>query len=349
MTSNLRDMNLVCTLKTFIPFFYFLKEAFIMKRIIKFLSILVMFFVLPFITANVACAITAEFESSTIPCRSSSYITNHDLVTFSINETNYEIPIGNAYDIQTIAFDYYGTLWINSEYDIFWTNYELEGENMSLHYFAEGSIVFKALDDQGLTFEKYVSQYGGPYFYYDLPTPDKLKELLYKEQNPSTPTPTPTQKPTPTPTMKPSSTPIPTKDPLKNQSPAPSANTLKTTSPQNTSDSKFNSNTIKFSKVKSSGSKIKLLNGFGKTVKTVTFKKKTGVLTYKKKRIKKVKDVYFTKKGSIVYLTRGKKAYYFNGKKSTLIKKNVKKVVTDSKRFATYLKLKNGKKFKLKK
>lgn len=46
--------------------------------------------------------------------------------------------------------------------------------------------------------------------------------------------------------------------------------------------------TTKYSKVKKSGSKIKLLNSKGKVVKTVTFNKKKGVLTYKGKRIKKV-------------------------------------------------------------
>ena len=86
-----------------------------------------------------------------------------------------------------------------------------------------------------------------------------------------------------------------------------------------------------------------MLSNTGKVLKEVKFNKKTGVMVYNKKKIKKVKDVFFTKKGTVVYFTKSKKAYYFIGKKRILIKSKVSSIKT-YKGFATQLVIKKGKK-----
>lgn len=291
-----------------------------MKRIIKTLGMLVMFLALSFVTQISA---KAAHECDTPSFRTVNYSVNKDFVDFSVNGVDYKIPIGKAYEINQYSFDCYGTLWVVSDHQIFWSNFELEGANMSFHYLDEGTIVGKVINNVA---EKYVSEYGGPDFFYPLPTPEELKVLLYKEQHPSTPTPIPTSTPRPKPAQ-------------VSQSPSSSNSPLPTFTPKQDTNVKY----VKY--VKYVGNKIKLIEN-EKTVRSVTFKKKTGVLTYKKK-IKNVQAVFYTKKGTIVYLKKNKRIYYFNGKKSILIKKNVKKVFVDTNNFAFKLKLKNGHSFRL--
>lgn len=265
------------------------------------------------------------FENTDIPERSVEYTGNDKNLIVTVENVSYTITCPST--VTSCLCDVYGTVWISATADdsskqIYWTNYEIEGSNMSSHYFAEGEPW-----SSGVNYE-YATHYStGEYDYnlIPLPSPDELRKTL--ETNNQT-----------------------------NSSNSSDANvdssdkntTTSTTPKTNTTTSTTKKTTTKYSKVKKSGSKIKLLNSNAKAVRTVTFDKKKKVLTYKGKKIKNVKAVYFTKKGNIVYLKTNKKAYYLIGKKSTFIKKSVSSIKTKN-GFATQLKLKNGKKVTLKK
>ena len=85
---------------------------------------------------------------------------------------------------------------------------------------------------------------------------------------------------TSTPTEKPSVTVSPTKKPTPTKAPTSTPKVVKK----------------KISKSKKTKTKVCLLSNTGKVLKEVKFNKKTGIMVYNKKKIKKVKDVFFTKK-----------------------------------------------------
>lgn len=244
-------------------------------------------------------------------------------VTIDQQDFEFKFDSSKKGQIFFVNGDSNGTIWINIyakpelyKPELYWLSYELEGNQMSLHYFGEGRMYYSSTSS-------YVDRYSpyGSDNELSLPNLDELSKLL---NNPNTPV-EPSSQPNATTTVKP----IPTK------TPAPTPKVIKD----------------KISKSKKTKTKVTLLSNTGKVLKTVKFNKKTGIMVYNKKKIKKVKAVYFTKKGNIVYITKSKKAYYFIGKKSTLIKSKVSSVKT-SKGFATHLVIKKGKKvksFKLKK
>lgn len=237
-----------------------------------------------------------------------------------------------------------GTIWVNIQHNddaealLYWTSYELEGSKMSLHYFGKALVHYSNYPYVG----KYVTYTSDEEF--NLPNLDELSKLLNDPNAPVEPTSQPTVSPTnlpistiePTispspviPTETPNVTVSPTKKPIPTKKPAPTPKVVKE----------------KISKSKKTKTKVYLLSNTGKVLKKVKFSKKTGVMVYNKKKIKKVKDVFFTKKGTVMYFTKSKKAYYFIGKKRILIKSKVSSIKT-YKGLATQLVIKKGKKAK---
>ena len=233
-------------------------------------------------------------------------------------------------DIFFVSGDVNGTIWINIDSNIYesmpelyFISYELEGNEMSLHYFNDGYMQFSTYPYVG-TYASFPSKKE-----YNLPNLDELSKLL---NNPNTPAESsqPSFSPSPViPTETPNVTVSPTKKPIPTKKPAPTPKVVKE----------------KISKSKKTKTKVYLLSNTGKVLKEVKFSKKTGVMVYNKKKIKKVKDVFFTKKGTVVYFTKSKKAYYFIGKKRILIKSKVSSI-KNYKGLATQLVIKKGKKAK---
>lgn len=310
-----------------------------MKKITKrFVGLLVVFAVLamsitvhiPTSKANEAAELTFTFENG-IPPRTVYCDGTTNIIGFLVNDTYYNLSI-DSHIIDYAYCDKNGTLWIVSSnfvskegYLIYWTNYELEGDNMTPHYFYTGYTTF---------YNGYMdsySNYSGEEF--PLPTFDDLKNYIENG------VPVPGSKPKPTIEPEPSTNPdvpstpqvtSPTSQPTPSPEPTP-----QTSKPA----------TIK--KVVTYKNTIKIINSNNEVIDEASFNKKKSTLSYKGKKITKVKSVWFTKKGSLVYLKTNAKAYYLNGKKSKLIKSKVLSVKT-SKKFATALKLKSGKIYKLK-
>lgn len=291
------------------------------------------------------------YENNTKISPRQVHTTLYDL-SITVENQTFTFNISNIGKIFLANSDFNGTIWVNvqpynaKEALLYWISYELEGKKMSLHYFGKALIHYSDYPYVG-TYVTYTSDKE-----FNLPNLDELSKLLNDPNAPvepsSKPTVSPTNTPLPTSTIEPtiSSSPVtptetpfvaatPTIKPIPTKTPAPTPKVIKD----------------KISKSKKTKTKVTLLSNTGKVLKTVKFNKKTGIMVYNKKKIKKVKAVYFTKKGNIVYITKSKKAYYFIGKKSTLIKSKVSSVKT-SKGFATHLVIKKGKKvksFKLKK
>ncbi len=99
-------------------------------------------------------------------------------------------------------------------------------------------------------------------------------------------------------------------------------------------------------KVSNSGNKI-ILKSNNEEIKSVIFKKKLSTLIYRKVTEKNVKNVYFTKKGTVIFLNKNNKLYYFKGLKKKLLASKVSCVKT-KKKFATKYVLKKGKKVTIK-
>lgn len=257
------------------------------------------------------------------------------MVKFYVNDNYYDITLDSFDNISWACCDDYGTLWLQESSDLYWTNYELEGENMTPHFFNSDIVLYTHLN----------CAYGYKFYSYDsneeeipLPTFDDLKNYIENG------TPVPGSKPKPITKPDSNNTVNPDNKPTTNP------NHLPQTTPPSNSTQKVTSSTKKVAKIKKvtiSKNTIKLINSNNKVVNKVTFNKKKSTLSYKGKKIKKVKGVWFTKKGKLLYLKKNSKAYYLNGKKSKLIKSKVLRVKTSSK-FATTLKLKNGKSYKLK-
>lgn len=276
--------------------------------------------------ANEGAEITFTFESG-IPPRTVYCDGTTNVIGISVNDTYYNLSIDS--NIIDYAYcDKNGTLWIVSSnfifkegYLIYWTNYELEGDNMTPHYFYTGYMRFY----NGYT-DSY-SNYSGEWF--PLPTLDDLKNYLENG------VPVPGSKPKPVADPEPSSEPQPSVEPKHSPEPSPTSKPLPSPEP-----SPQVIPSIK--KVTTSKNIIKLINSNNEVVDKATFNKKKSTLSYNNKKITKVKGVWFTKKGSLVYLKTNSKAYYLKGKKSKLIKSKVASIKT-TKKFATALKLKNGK------
>lgn len=245
-----------------------------------------------------------------------------------------------------------GTIWINIQHNhdaealLYWTSYELEGSKMSLHYFGKALVHYSNYPYVG----KYVTYTSDEEF--NLPNLDELSKLLNDPNAPVEPTSQPTVSPTnlPIPTIEPTISPspvIPTKLPSVVPTEKPDVTVSPTKKPIPTKLPTSTPKVVKekISKSKKTKAKVYLLSNTGKVLKEVKFNKKTGVMVYNKKKIKKVKDVFFTKKGTVVYFTKSKKAYYFIGKKRILIKSKVSSIKT-YKGLATQLVIKKGKKAK---
>ncbi len=258
------------------------------------------------------------------------------VVKLYVNDHYYDITLDSFDNISWACCDDYGTLWLQESSDLYWTNYELEGENMIPHFFNSDIVLYTHLN----------CAYGYKFYSYDsnkeeipLPTFDELKNYIKNGISVPGSKPKPS-KPDPYPTVNPDNK--PTTDPNHSAQPTPST-------PPSDSTQKVTSSAKKVAKIKkvtTSKNTIKLINSNNKVVNKVTFNKKKSTLSYKGKKIKKVKGVWFTKKGKLLYLKKNSKAYYLNGKKSKLIKSKVLRVKTSSK-FATTLKLKSGKNYKL--
>lgn len=259
--------------------------------------------------ANEGAELTFTFESG-IPPRTVYCDGTTNVIGLSINGTYYNLSI-DSHIIDYAYCDKDGTLWIVSShfvskegYLIYWTNYELEGNDMTPHYFYTGYMRF--CDG----FVDSYSNYSNKRF--PLPTLDDLKNYLDNG------TPVPGSKPKP----------ITEPEPSENKNPTPE---------------------LSFT-ILVSGNTTKFVNSNNVVIDKFTFNNKKSVLSYKGKKVKKVKGTWFTEKGKVVYIKGSKqkyKAYYFDGKKSTLIKSGVCSVST-KKKFATALKLKNGKTYQLK-
>lgn len=247
-----------------------------------------------------------------------SYVPVDKEISIIINKNTYTFKTEEM--VGLIGGDEYGTIWFDTlgkDGKIFWLNYELEGSKMVPHYFVKGYLGYKSPP----YFGSYVNS-SDTSNYLPLPSPKDLSNLL---NNPN-----PTFNPTTIiPTETPNVTVSPTKKPIPTKKPAPTPKVVKE----------------KISKSKKTKTKVYLLSNTGKVLKEVKFSKKTGVMVYNKKKIKKVKDVFFTKKGTVVYFTKSKKAYYFIGKKRILIKSKVSSIKT-YKGLATQLVIKKGKKAK---
>ena len=251
-------------------------------------------------------------------------------VTIDNQKFQFDFDSTKKGDIFFVSGDVNGTIWINIDSNIYesmpelyFISYELEGNEMSLHYFNNGYMQFSTYPYVG-TYASFPSKKE-----YNLPNLDELSKLL---NNPNTPAESsqPSFSPSPViPTETPNVTVSPTKKPIPTKKPAPTPKVVKE----------------KISKSKKTKTKVYLLSNTGKVLKEVKFSKKTGVMVYNKKKIKKVKDVFFTKKGTVVYFTKSKKAYYFIGKKRILIKSKVSSIKT-YKGLATQLVIKKGKKAK---
>ena len=281
--------------------------------------------VMPFASSTNAEAVTKNYTYN-----------NSDVSTITIeyNQVNKNINViinGND-NLVTCDFiipyaecDAYGTVWITDRHaNIYWLD---RSDYQTVHYFACGKIVFYRPTDYLNGFE-YQSDKNNIYY---LPTPDELQLILnggkfnpkllhsYSSSDDSSGS-----------INKPSSTSKPN-----------------AASNKPSGSSKTNSSKNAYSKVKVKGNAITLCNKKNKAVKKATLNKKTGILKYNGKKVKHVKSAYFSKKGSLVYLTKSGKAYYYIGKKQILIKKKVSAIKTNAKKFATYLKLKNGKKVRI--
>lgn len=251
-------------------------------------------------------------------------------VTIDNQEFQFNFDSTKKGDIFFVSGDSNGTIWINIDSnlyesipELYFISYELEGNEMSLHYFNNGYMHLSTSPYVG-TYASFPSEKE-----YNLPNLDELSKLL---NNPNTPAESsqPSFSPSPViPTETPNVTVSPTKKPIPTKKPAPTPKVVKE----------------KISKSKKTKTKVYLLSNTGKVLKEVKFSKKTGVMVYNKKKIKKVKDVFFTKKGTVVYFTKSKKAYYFIGKKRILIKSKVSSIKT-YKGLATQLVIKKGKKAK---
>ena len=317
-----------------------------MKFTTKFLSFFMLLFIFSLTFGSKASADSSDAYIETIDLpydgeqyagitpRSATYVLFENNITFNVNGKS--ITINMDEEVSYVNGDIYGTFWIKTKTadcldKVYWANYELEGDKMIPHYYGNGLLWYL----NGNTNYLGGFQPEDSAEIQDIPTPAELKELI----SPSTPVPTETPA-APEPTQ--AATPVPTQTPgniVPTQAPSTQAST------QNTQKAKV---TNKISKTKLSKTKVTLLSTTGKVLKTVKFNKKTGIMVYNNKKVKNVKAVFFTKKGNIVYLTKNKKAYYFNGKKSTLIKRKVSSIKT-SKKFATHLVLQNKKKVLLKK
>ena len=299
----------------------------------KFMAILLCItLVMPFASSTNVEAVSKTYTFT------DSYITNVSLEYTGKDKELIAVVDNEKYVITcnfVVAFaacDSDGTIWLtDNSKNIYWAD---APDYKSVYYFDSGELCYLKGNNDYIGALTLLRRPGMAYY---LPTSDEIDvyvnddiqfvfKVCYEDVIPVNATGA---------TQCPTTPPASTSKPNSNSDKKPSGSSDKTGSKN------------AYSKVKVKGNTISLLNKKNKAVKKATLNKKTGVMKYNKKKVKGVKSASFSKKGSLVYLTKGKKAYYYIGKKRILIKKKVSAIKTDAKKFAVYLKLKNGKKVKI--
>ena len=316
-----------------------------------------------------ASAKTISYHFDNIPDRTITYTGEDNFLYVTIDDTTYVIESETMVALARCSTD--GTIWIQAagKIGIYWINYEIQKNYMSMIAYLDGAISLNNNDDFTYSYSTNLEEHNYPSIEY--------LQLIYptldKPENP-TPTIDPSEIPT--------ATPVPTKAPVKPTSPASTATPdptepgatgepvpmptipVPTQLPQPVETSPAQPNTPalvaatptegndtsttvgKPASVIKKGVTVSLVDSEGNVIKSLTLK--AGKLTIDGGvTIKNVKAAYFTSKGTIVYLTKTGKVYSINSKnKSKLIKSRVKQVKT-RKGFAVKLKLKNGRVVKI--
>ena len=333
-----------------------------MKKIISFLGLFVTIVVFATLNPGFAKAETLEctyaFDNISDQTIKYDWIDKYNkFIELTIDGTTYNI--NSEYQVHDAYCDRLGTVWASlsndsNHYYLGFYNFKLQGQDdLNFHVLRVG--IVDTYDSE--RFAVYGSD-DKPERYWILPTVEELSNFLSTGQiqlkyvsSPTLPTKAPvTPNPIPEPTSKINVTAAPTTEtPVQpNSTPAANPSSVPTCKPIPTASTPVDSNTTpatvgKPASVVKKGSTISLADSSGNIIKTITLK--AGKLTVNKKVIKNVKSSYFTKKGTVVYLTKSGKAYYSKNKPK-LIKAKVKQVKT-SKGFATNLKLRNGKTVKI--
>lgn len=334
-----------------------------MKKIISFFGLLITVVLLAGLNPNSANAETLEYTYTfdNIPNQTIKYdwIDNYNkFIELTIDGTTYNV--NSEYQVVDAYCDRLGTVWASlsndsRQYYLGFYNFELQGsEDLNFHILRSGIVI----DCDDNRFVSYAND-DSPRMYWTLPTIEELSNYLltgkitlnYIPGPNSIPTSTPvpaTEEPAkPTfPTL--TETPIPTEPSSTEKTVQPSSAPTSKPNPTASIPSDSNTTSVTVGKpayVVKKGSTISLADSSGNIIKTI--KLRAGKLTVNKKVIKNVKSSYFTKKGTVVYLTKSRKTYYINSKgKSKLIQSRVKQVKT-TKGFAVKLKLKNGRVVKI--
>lgn len=316
-----------------------------------------------------ASAKTISYHFDNIPDRTITYTGEDNFLYVTIDDNTYVIESETMVALARCSTD--GTIWIQAagKIGIYWINYEIQKNYMSMIAYLDGAISLNNNDDFTYSYSTNLEEHNYPSIEY--------LQLIYptldKPENP-TPTIDPSEIPT--------ATPVPTKAPVKPTSPASTATPdptepgvtgepipmptipVPTQLPQPVATSPAQPNTPapaatipaegndtsatvgKPASVIKKGATVSLVDSEGNVIKSLTLK--AGKLTIDGGvTIKNVKAAYFTSKGTIVYLTKTGKVYSINSKnKSKLIKSQVKQVKT-RKGFAVKLKLKNGRVVKI--
>ena len=337
-----------------------------MKKIISFFGLFVTVVLLTLVNTSMVNAETVEwaYTYSDIPARTILY-ENEPFNTYlnvSIDGTTYKIT--SNCEIQSAYCDKYGTIWadcfdtLDELYYLGFYNFELQGDEDCTFHLATSGRVEAPIDNA------YYVQYGcdDGLYYCLLPKKDALKHNLLTGEtitidyidDPYLPTPSTEPKPSIAPTIQPTSkanTSKPSSSPVIQQSSSPTVKSSSTPVVQPSSNPITPSTPVPTNKSKKKAIVKKSKNNIqityhGDTSKVITLKK-SGTLKYKNKVIKNVKDVAFTKNGTIVYFKKNGDAYYMSSSKVKFLRHKVKSIKKKN-NFAISLKLKNGKTIKLK-
>ena len=336
-----------------------------MKKTIKFLGLFVTVVLLTLVNTSMVNAETVErtYTYSDIPARTILY-ENEPFNTYlnvSINGTTYKIT--SYCEIQSAYCDKYGTIWadcfdtLDELYYLGFYNFELQGNEECTFHLATSGRVEAPIDNA------YYVQYGceDGLYYCLLPKKDALKHNLLTGEtitidyigNPYLPTPSTEPEPSITPTIQPThdvNSPQPSSNPVIQPSSSPTVKSSSSPVIQPSSNPIIPPTPVPANKSKKKAIVKKSKNNIqitycGDTSKVITLKK-SGTLKYKNKVIKNVKDVAFTKNGTIVYFKKNGDAYYMSSSKIKHLRYKVKSIKKKN-NFAIGLKLKNGKTVKL--
>ncbi len=320
--------------------------------------LLVVALILPFVSVNNVSAeddssrpyiVDYTYEYDSIPTR---HIYSDDLYnlkyTVDGNESILTVDESTG-TISELHCDANGTVWIRVKLNLYFYSYELQKDDFTFYCFDTG---FLNVNDSEYSFAATYSSGGKDI---PLPTLEELQVLL--DSNTLTALPTvdltpsaepsiaPSEAPSSAPTVAPSESPsvVPSVAPTVVPSDSPNATTNVSTETQSPKA------TVAPAKVTTTGNKLKLVGTDGTVSQTVTFNKKKATLTYNGVKVKSVKRVAFSKKGTVVYVKKNGNAYYLQGKKSRRIAKKVTSIKKNSNGFAVKLVTKSGKKIKLSK